>query len=171
MINKINKLSEGEFAKVFANIFENAAWISKELYGQIPFVGFEDLSSKMLGIFDNASMEAQLKIIKSHPDLANKTKISLLTPDSKKEQIEAGLEECSEEEFNEFKTLNDKYKKKFGFPFIYAVKGKSKLEILSSFRQRVSCDINIEFEEAKKQVKKIASLRLNEIKKNEKNIF
>ena len=52
-----------------------------------------------------------------------------------------------------------------GFPFIFAVKDKSKLQILTSFRKRISCDINIEFEEAKKQVKKIASLRLNEINK------
>ena len=58
-----------------------------------------------------------------------------------------------------------KYKKKFGFPFILAVKDKSKLEILANFRKRISCDINIEFEEAKKQVKKIANLRLNEINK------
>ena len=104
MINKINKLPEREFAKVFANIFENASWIANKLYGLKPFASFEDLSSKMINIFESCSKE-------------------------------------------------------------------KKLEILSSFRQRVSCDINIEFEEAKKQVKKIASLRLNEIKKNEKNIF
>ena len=65
-----------------------------------------------------------------------------------------------EEEFKEFKNLNDKYKKKFGFPFIYAVKNKSKKEILSNFRQRVSYDISVEFVEAKKQVKKIASSTL-----------
>ena len=58
---------------------------------------------------------------------------------------------------------NEKYKKKFGFPFIIAVKGKNKEEILNSFRQRITNNINLEFEEAKKQVKKIASFRLNEI--------
>ena len=61
--------------------------------------------------------------------------------------------------------MNDKYKKKFGFPFIFAVKNKSKKEILSNFRQRVSYDISVEFSEAVKQVKKIANLRLNEINK------
>ena len=71
----------------------------------------------------------------------------------------------------EFKNLNAKYKKKFGFPFIFAVKNKSKLDILASFRKRISYDINTEFEEAKKQVKKIANLRLTEINKNEKNFF
>ena len=107
----------------------------------------------------------QLIILNAHPDLADKTKISFLTPDSRKEQTNVGLDQCTEDEFEEFKNLNEKYKKKFGFPFIYAVKNKSKNEILSNFRQRVSYDISVEFVEAKKQVKKIASLRLNEINK------
>ena len=165
MINKINKLSQSEFIKVFANIFENSIWIAEELYKQKPFINFEELSLKMLDIFENASKKKQLIILNAHPDLADRTKISSLTPNSKKEQSNVGLDQCTEEEFRQFKNLNDKYKKKFGFPFIFAVKNKSKKEILSNFRQRVSYDINVEFDEAKKQVKKIASLRLNEINK------
>ena len=165
MINKINKLSQSEFIKVFANIFENSSWIASELYKEKPFDNFENLSSKILAIFDNATENQQLKILNAHPDLADKIKIDFLSSDSKKEQINAGLDQCSEKELNEFKDLNDKYKKKFGFPFIYAVKGKSKIEILSNFRQRVSYNINVEFNEAKEQLKKIAGLRLNEINK------
>ena len=162
MINKINKLSQSEFIKVFANIFENARWIAEELYNQIPFDNFEELSLKILNIFENATKEKQLKILNAHPDLANKTKISLLTPDSLKEQTDAKLDQCTEEEFNEFKKLNNIYKK-FGFPFILAVKGKTKMEILNNFRKRISSDPEIEFNEAVKQVKQIASLRLKEL--------
>ena len=165
MINKINKLSKTEFIKVFSNIFENSEWIANELYNQKPFIDFMKLSSNMIKIFENTTKENHLKILNSHPDLANKTKIGSLTTDSKNEQSSAGLNKCTLEEFGEFKNLNFKYKKKFGFPFIFAVKDKSKLQILTSFRKRISCDINVEFEEAKKQVKKIASLRLNEINK------
>ena len=165
MIKNINKLSQSEFVKVFANIFENASWIAKDVYNEKPFKDFADLSQKMLSIFSTTTKENQLKILRAHPDLADKTKIGSLTPDSKKEQSNAGLDQCSEEEFNEFKNLNNEYKKKFGFPFIYAVKGKEKKEILSNFRQRSLNDINVEFIEAKKQVKTIASLRLNEINK------
>ena len=86
----------------------------------------KDLSQKMIDIFENTTKENQLKILKIIRILANKTKIGSLTVDSKKEQSNAGLDQCTEKEFNEFKNLNDKYKKKFGFPFIYAVKGKSK---------------------------------------------
>jgi len=162
MINKINKLFKSEFIKVFTNIFENARWIAEELYDQKPFGDFEELSSKILNIFETTTKEKQLKILKDHPDLANKTKISLLTPDSLKEQTSAGLDQCTKEEFSEFKKLNDTYKK-FGFPFILAVKGKTKIEILNNFRKRISSDPEIEFDEAVKQVKQIASLRLKEL--------
>jgi len=163
MINKINKLSESEFTKVFANIFENASWIAEKLYKQKPFNSYEELSIKMINIFENSSKEKKMEILNAHPDLADKAKIALLTPDSKKEQNSAGLDECSEEELNEFKKLNSTYKK-FGFPFILAVKGKNKKEILNNFRKRVNSDSEIEFKEAIKQVKKIANLRLKEIK-------
>lgn len=162
MINKINKLPKSEFIKVFANIFENARWVAEELYNQKPFDNFEELSSKTLNIFETTTREKQLKILNAHPDLANKTKISLLTPDSLKEQTDAGLDQCTKEEFSEFKKLNNTYKK-FGFPFILAVKGKTKIEILNNFRKRISSDPEIEFNEAVKQVKQIASLRLKEL--------
>ena len=162
MINKINKLSKSEFIKVFANIFENARWIAEELHNQKPFNNFEELSSKMLNIFETATKEKQLRILNAHPDLASKTKINLLTPDSLKEQTSVGLDQCTEEEFNEFGKLNDSYKK-FGFPFILAVKGKTKIEILNNFKKRISSDPETEFDEAIKQVKLIASLRLEEL--------
>ena len=162
MINKINKLSRSEFIKVFANIFENASWIAAELYNKKPFNDFKELSSKMLNIFETATKEIKLKILTDHPDLGDKTKISLLTPDSLKEQTNVGLNQCTEEEFNEFKKLNSAYKK-FGFPFILSIKGKTKIDILNNFRKRISSDSKIEFDEAVKQVKQIANLRLKEL--------
>ena len=167
MINKINKLSESQFTKVFANIFENSSWIAEKLYNQKPFSSFEELSSKMIDIFETSPKERKLEILNAHPDLGDKTKISSLTSNSKKEQNSAGLDQCTENEFNEFKKLNDAYKK-FGFPFILAIKGKNRNEILNNFRKRVASKPEIEFNEAIKQVKKIASLRLKEL--NSKNI-
>ena len=163
MLNKINKLSQTEFTEVFGNIFENASWIAKKLYKKKPFENFQDLSDIMLNIFNSANNENKLKILNSHPDLADKTKIASLSLDSDLEQSNAGLDRCTEEEFNEFKNLNIEYKKKFGFPFILAVKKKSKIEILDNFRKRILSDKQIEFDEAIKQVKRIASLRLEEL--------
>ena len=162
-MNKINKLSKSEFVEIFGNIFEKASWIAEKLYNEKPFNNFEELCSKMLKIFINASKETQMKILNAHPDLADKTKISSLSADSKIEQNNAGLDQCSEEEFNEFKYLNDKYKKKFGFTFVLAVKSKDKIEILNELKKRILDKANNEFDEAITQVVKIAKLRLNEL--------
>ena len=159
-IDKFNKLSKAEFISIFGNIFEKTEWVAERCYESKPYNNLDELVSKMMKIFENIEKERHLEILNSHPDLAVEKK---LTKDSKNEQKNASLNQCTDEEFVEFKKLNEKYKKKFGFPFIVAVKGKNKEEILNSFRQRITNNINLEFEEAKKQVKKIASFRLGEI--------
>ena len=159
-IDKFNKLSKAEFISIFGNIFEKTEWIAEKCYESKPYNNLDELVSKMMKIFENIEKEKHLKILNSHPDLAVEKK---LTEDSKNEQKNVSLNQCTDEEFVEFKKLNEEYKKKFGFPFIVAVKGKNKEEILNSFRQRITNNINLEFEEAKKQVKKIASFRLGEI--------
>ena len=88
MINKINKLPQSEFVKVFANIFENATWIAEELYKQKPFLDFNELSSKMMNIFEVSSKEKKLKILNDHPDLGSKAKISELNPTGQMAPIE-----------------------------------------------------------------------------------
>ena len=159
-INKVNKLSKPDFISIFGNVFEKTEWIAQKSYDSKPYKNFEELFSKMMEVFENSNKENHIKILNAHPDLAIEKK---LTRDSKKEQKNVSLNQCTEKEFLEFKKLNEEYKKKFGFPFIIAVKGKNKEEILNNFRQRLTNNINLEFEEAKKQVKKIASFRLSEI--------
>jgi len=159
-IDKFNKLSKAEFISIFGNIFEKTDWIAERCYESKPYNNPDELVSKMMKIFENSEKEKHLEILNSHPDLVVEKR---LTENSKNEQKNASLNQCSDKEFLEFKNLNEEYKKKFGFPFIIAVKGKNKEEILNSFRQRITNNINLEFEEAKKQVKKIASFRLGEI--------
>ena len=159
-IEKFNKLSKTEFISIFGNIFEKTEWIAEKCYYLKPYNSPDELVLKMMEIFENTKKEKHLEILNSHPNLAVEKK---LTDDSKNEQKGANLNQCTEEEFIEFEKLNKEYKKKFGFPFIVAVKGKNKEEILNNFRQRITNDINLEFEEAKKQVKKIAGFRLSEI--------
>ena len=159
-IDKVNKLSKSDFISIFGNVFEKTEWIAQKSYDLKPYKNFEELFSKMMEVFENIEKEKHLEILNTHPNLAVEKK---LTRDSKNEQKNASLNQCTEKEFLEFKKLNEEYKKKFGFPFIIAVKGKNKEEILNSFRQRITNNINLEFEEAKKQVKKIANFRLSEI--------
>ena len=162
-VDKVNNLSKFDFISIFGNVFEKTEWIAEKAYNSKPYNNFEELFSKMMKIFENSKQQEHLKILNAHPYLVVEKK---LTKDSANEQNNANLDQCSDKEFEEFQKLNKEYKKKFGFPFIVAVKGKNKYEILENFKKRIKNEKNIEFEEAKKQVKKIASFRLEEIKKN-----
>ena len=159
-LEKINNLNKSDFLTIFGNVFEKSEWISQKVFNLRPFKNFEDLFSKIIGIYENSDKKIILKILNSHPELAVEKK---LTMNSKNEQKNANLNECTNDEYNEFKKLNIEYKKKFDFPFIIAVKGKNKDEILDYFRERIKNSLDEEFLEAKKQVKKIATFRLEEM--------
>ena len=159
-IDNINGLNKSEFLLIFGNVFEKTESVALKVFDLKPFKDSDDIVSKMLKIYEEYDRDKILQILNSHPELAIEKK---LTNDSKLEQTSANLNECSEEEFEEFKKLNLEYKIKFGFPFIIAVKGKNKNEILVNFRERIQNDLNKEFLEAKNQVKKIASFRLKDI--------
>ena len=159
-IDNINSLNKSEFLLIFGNVFEKTESVALKVFELKPFKDFDDIISKMLKIYEEYDRDKILEVLNSHPELAIEKK---LTTDSKLEQTSAKLNECSEEEFKEFRKLNIEYKTKFGFPFIIAVKGKNKNEILVNFRERIKNDLNKEFFEAKIQVKKIASFRLEDI--------
>ena len=159
-IKKINNLDKSEFLSIFGNVFEKSKWISEEVFNLKPFESLESFVSEIIRIYENSDNKTVLEILNLHPELAIEKK---LTANSEAEQNKANLKECTPEEFNEFKKLNIEYKKKFNFPFIIAVKGKNKDEILNYFRERIKNSLDEEFFEAKKQVKKIATFRLEEI--------
>ena len=159
-IKKINSLDKSEFLSIFGNVFEKSKWISEKVFDKKPFKNLESFVSEIIGIYENSDNKTILEILNLHPELAVEKK---LTVDSEIEQSKANLKQCTPEEFDEFKKLNLKYKKKFNFPFIIAVKGKNKNEILNYFRERIKNSLDEEFVQAKKQVKKIATFRLEEI--------
>ncbi len=158
--NDLNNLNKDKFISLFGVIFEKTQWIAEQLLEQKPFINKDDLIDKMIQIYETSKKKEILNILRSHPKLAVEKN---LTKYSSKEQSSANLKSCTNEEYEEFKKLNDQYEKKFGFPFIIAVKGKDKIEILNNFRQRINNDVELEFKESKNQVKKIALFRLNEL--------
>ncbi len=161
-IDNINDLNKSDFLSIFGNVFEKTESVALEAFESKPFKNLEDIVLKMLNIYENYEKNKILEILNAHPELAVAKK---MTSESISEQASAKLNQCSNDEYEEFKRLNTDYKKKFGFPFIIAVKGKNKDEILNNFRNRIQNNFEIEFEEAKNQVKKIASLRLEGILK------
>jgi len=156
----LNSLTEKEFITQFGSIFEKSEWIAIEAFKLKPFRDSQDLKNKMINIFDSSSKEKVVKILNLHPKLAIEKR---LTNFSSKEQTGAKLDTCTKEELEEFEKLNLDYEKKFKFPFVIAVKGKNKNEILDNFRLRIENNNDEEFNEAKTQVKKIASFRLNDV--------
>ena len=159
-INKVNKLNKSDFISIFGNVFEKTEWIAERVFNYLPYKNFDNLLLKFFKIYNESNKESIIKILNSHPELVVEQK---LTNESKKEQKGAGLNECSKEEVEEFKKLNLNYKKIFGFPFIIAVKGKNKNDILNYFRTRIKNSFDEEFIEAKKQVGEIATFRFKEI--------
>jgi 2-oxo-4-hydroxy-4-carboxy-5-ureidoimidazoline decarboxylase len=152
------------FVAAFGGVFEHSPWIAEEVYAR----GLTDALDDIAGLH-NAFMEAieeaghdrQLALLRAHPDLAGRLAVrGELTEASTSEQASAGLDRCTPEEFAEFQRLNDAYKEKFGFPFIVAVRGMTREAILDAFRKRVDHEAEWEFQEALRQVGRIALLRL-----------
>ena len=165
IVENINKLENAEFINIFKNIFEHSDFITHEFEGLRPFQNKLDVINSFIKVFDALAIDVKIKIVKSHPDLGDKIKIvEGLTEFSQQEQSGAGLANCNDEEYRKFHKLNDEFKEKFGIPFIFAIRGKSKSDILKEFETRLKSDnIEQELDKSINQVKKIATLRLNEI--------
>ncbi|MBR7651031.1 allantoinase PuuE [Brucella oryzae] len=162
-----SKAGKDAFVARYGSIFEHSPWIAERAY-EAGFNREEDtasgLAAAMTKAFRAASADERLAVLKAHPDLAGKlAQARRLTAESTAEQAGAGLDALTDAEKQAFTELNDAYTAKFGFPFIIAVKGRNKKEILDAFQRRVSNDRDTEFETACAQVERIALLRLKDI--------
>lgn len=152
-----------DFIARYADIYEHSPWVAERV---APLVtegdDTEQLAMLMADCVDNASMEQQLELIRAHPDLAGRAQIAgELTAESTVEQASAGLDRCSPEEFERFQRLNEAYRDKFGIPFVMAVRGSNRSQILDAFAARLENDYDLEFETALAEIHKIARLRLD----------
>jgi OHCU decarboxylase len=152
---------EGFLAR-YGGVYEHSPWIAGAVWDEgAASDDVATLAGAMAARVEAAGDEAQLALLRAHPDLAGKLAVEgELTAESTSEQAGAGLERCSPEEFEEFQRLNAAYQDRFGFPFILAVKGHDRAGILEAFRRRVGNDLAAELREALDQVHRIARLRL-----------
>lgn len=164
LAEKPSGLSRETFLKVYGGIYEHSPWVAETIYddkdvGEIDTV--LKLFTAMRMAVDLADHGLKLSLVRAHPELAvSAAEMQKLAAASVSEQQGAGLHECTHEEFEEFKRLNAAYREKFGFPFIVAVKGLFKTDILDAFRARLNNDQDTEFENALVQIHKIALFRL-----------
>lgn len=157
-------MARDAFLARYGHVWEDSPWIAEAAWdrGLGPETETpEGLAEAMAREVDAAPREARLALLRAHPDLAGRLALAGgLTEDSTREQAGAGLDACTPEELAEFTALNARYVERFGFPFIVAVRGRHRTEILEIFRRRAGDDPETEFAEALAQVKRIARLRL-----------
>ena len=154
--------NRAEFVDKYGAVYELSPWVAElaaDVVGDCDDV--DAIATVMADCVDNASEEQQLRLIRAHPDLAGKAQVAgELTADSTSEQASAGLDRCTPEEYLRFQDLNQAYHLRFGFPFVMAVRGSSRAEILAAFEERLGNDRSAEFETALAEIHKIARLRL-----------
>ncbi|MCZ8521724.1 MULTISPECIES: 2-oxo-4-hydroxy-4-carboxy-5-ureidoimidazoline decarboxylase [Paenibacillus] len=154
---EINEMSLDDFVQSIGWVFEHSPWVAVRAYGSAPFASVEGLHRCMAGVVQRASREEQLELLRAHPDLAGRLQ---MTDSSVREQQGAGLTELTAQEYAEFTACNTAYTRRFGFPFILAVRGHNKQSILSSMKERQGNGPEDELETALREVARIARFRL-----------
>lgn len=159
-IQSVNEMKKVAFIQHFGGVFEHSLWVAEQAVHNRPFSSRASLHEQMVLIVRESSNSDQLALLRNHPNLGAKIK---MTDASVKEQTGAGLTSLTETEFNAFSSLNEAYIKKFDFPFIMAVRGKTKEEIYGQLKARLENDRATEFERALNEVFAIAYLRLSDL--------
>ena len=156
-LHELGNLDQPAFVKALGWVFEHSPWVAEEAWRMRPFDNVEALLAAMTSVVRQAGRDRQLALIRAHPDLGTRARIS---DASAGEQAGAGLDQLTEEEFHRLREWNAAYTERFGFPFILAVKGASKHDILRALEQRLGEDPESEFQTALMQIERIAWFRL-----------
>ena len=160
-LRSLNEGGRDAFVAMLGAIYEHSPWVAERAWDAAPFASIEALHAAMRGAVGRAGLDAQLALIRAHPKLAGRAAIAgELTASSRSEQQGAGLDRCTPEEYARLHALNAAYEARFGFPFILAVAGRSRAEILAAFEARMANDPETEFATALREIDKIARLRL-----------
>ncbi len=167
-LNQVNAASAEAAARLLDGLYEHSPWIAGRALAQRPFRSVAQLKFAMVQVLAAAGLEAQLALIRAHPELAGKAMVdNALTAESTNEQGRAGLTHCSHQEFAKIQKLNASYNAKFGFPFILAVRGPrgtglNRHQIIDSFERRLSNHPDFELTECLRNIHRIVEMRLND---------
>ena len=167
-LQELNNAAPLDAAQMLDGVYEHSPWLATQAMSQRPFRSLAHLKHSMAQVLAAAGLDAQLALIRAHPELAGKAMQSqTLTAESSNEQIKAGLTHCTPQELANMAQLNAAYQAKFGFPFILAVRGPrgtglSKQEIFATFERRLHHPLPFELQECLRQIHRIAEIRLND---------
>ncbi len=167
-LKELNAANSADAAVMLSGLYEHSPWIAERALAQRPFQSLAHLKYCMTEILATAGPEAQLSLIRAHPELAGKAMQSqTLTAESTNEQNKAGLTQCTADELQKIASLNKSYAEKFDFPFILAVRGAratglTKTQILATFERRLHNHPEFELQECLRQIHRIVEIRLND---------
>ncbi len=160
-------LSYEEFVTAYRGVYEHSPWVAEAVAAD--GLGAADdepaaLAARMATVVEAAGRERQIELLRLHPELVGRLKVGeTLTRESSREQASARLDQCSSEELARFQALNEAYNARFGFPFIVAVTGLSRADILAAFAVRAQNSVGAEFRTALDQVHRIARIRIEQL--------
>ncbi len=165
---QINAAGADEFVQLLDGTYEHSPWVAERAADKRPFASLAAMKQALVDSVRSAGHEAQLKLVRAHPELAGKAMVSKnLTAESTNEQGKAGLADCAPEEFAQLHALNAAYNAKFGWPFMLAVRGPrgtglNRSEIIATFERRLANHPDFEFAEALRNIHRVAEIRLND---------
>jgi 2-oxo-4-hydroxy-4-carboxy-5-ureidoimidazoline decarboxylase len=166
-LSELNALPPAQFVAVLGGIFERSPWVAQQVLSARPFATAQALHEAMVGAVRQAGREAQLALLRAHPDLAGKeARTGALTQASQAEQKSAALDRLSADEMATIERSNATYRARFGFPFIICVRNHDKAGIFAAFAQRLHNPAEVEFAAALEEVYQIARLRLTALLEN-----
>jgi 2-oxo-4-hydroxy-4-carboxy-5-ureidoimidazoline decarboxylase len=157
---ELNALESDEFVAMLGGVFEHSPWVAERVWLRRPFHSREELHEEMMSVVEEASDAERLALLRAHPDLGARARMS---ESSVGEQRGAGLDRLTPAEFARLHELNAGYRAKFGVPFILAVTGRTKEDVLSTLERRLGASKVEELGEAMRQVYRIAEFRLEQI--------
>lgn len=163
-IGTLNSLDLDGFVHAVGWVFEHSPWVAERAWDQRPFDGVDGLHQTMITQVERAQPTEQLALLRAHPDLGTRARVSAA---SSEEQAGAGLDRLTADEFEQLTRLNADYRAQFGFPFLFAVKQSTKYDILQALERRSRSSPEDEFQEALRQVYRIAGFRLKEMFRQE----
>ena len=155
----LNTLERTEFVAAIGWVFEHSPWVAERAWAARPFANVEELHQALVEQVERGLPEEQLALLRAHPDLGTRAGVS---DPSSAEQAGVGLDQLSQAEFERMRGLNGAYREKFGFPFLFAVKGSTKHDILDALERRLQSSREEEYRMALDQVYRIAWFRLND---------
>ena len=156
-LGELNRMDRAAFAGALGAAFEHSPWIAEAAWQKRPFAGIDALHRAMVDAIMSAGRERQLALLQAHPELGASR---IATEFSRQEQAAAGLGRGEPDAAVALRDLNRHYRDRFGFPFILAVAGKSRADILAAISQRIGHAAEVEFTTALDEVAKIGRFRL-----------